>query len=108
MNLCDCFFSFSQRRPGLLVRYEERMERKAKREGRPADHYIKQGLEPPTATGLAELRAMPIGAAWELWKSRHGQHCWALHMEDSGCTRARTCAFLHAEVATVSEPTWHG
>ena len=89
-------------------RYEERMTRKAVRAGLPKDHYLSQGAEVPTADSLRELRAMQPAAAWEQWKARHGQHCWALHMQDGGCPRARTCAFLHADVAGAREPAWHG
>lgn len=88
-------------------RYEERMVRKAKRAGLAADHYLKEGSEVPTAERLRELKALPKDAAWAQWKARHGQHCWALHM-DGGCTRERTCAFLHADVAKNTDPEWHG
>lgn len=89
-------------------RYEERMVRKAKREGRDADYYLKQGAEAPTAEDLKELRSMPPQAAWERWKEKHCQHCWAMHLGEGGCTRERTCAFLHAEVAGASEPEKYG
>ena len=89
-------------------RYEERMVRKAKREGKAEDHYLKAGSEVPTAEILSELKAMPKDTAWAQWKSRHGQHCWAMHMEEGGCTRERTCAFLHAEVKKNIDPEWHG
>ena len=84
--------------------------RKAVRAGLPEDHFLSQGVEPPTARVLAELRAMDPAAAWERWKAKHGQHCWALHME-SGCQRERTCAFLHVEVAkdgdaAANDPSW--
>ena len=39
-------------------RYEERMVRKAKREGREADWYLKAGSAVPTAEGLLELKSM--------------------------------------------------
>ena len=89
-------------------RFEERMIRKAKREGRGDDYYLKQGAEVPTAAAVAELKAMGHDAAFGVWKKRHGQHCWALHMEPAGCTRERTCAFLHVDVAASEDPAWHG
>jgi len=95
-------------REATRKRYEERLTRKAMRSGLPHDHYLMQGAEVPTAEGLGELRAMPPAAAWERWKERHAQHCWAFHLDDGGCSRARTCAFLHADVAGASEPAWHG
>jgi len=84
-------------RESTRKRFEERMERKAMRAGLPRDHYLSRGAEVPTTKGLAELKAMAPAAAWETWKSAHGQHCWAMHMEVGGCTRERTCAFLHAD-----------
>ena len=51
---------------------------------------------------------MPPQAAWERWKEKHCQHCWAMHLGEGGCTRERTCAFLHAEVAGASEPEKYG
>ena len=47
---------------------------------------------------MAKLKAMEPAAAWEAWKARHGQHCWAMHMTPAGCARERTCAFLHADL----------
>lgn len=88
-------------------RFEERMVRKAKRAGLAADYYLKEGSEVPTAERLRELKDLPKDAAWAQWKTRHGQHCWAQHM-DGGCTRERTCAFLHADVAKNADPEWHG
>lgn len=94
-------------REATRKRFEQRMVRKAVRAGLAADHYLSQGAEPPTARVLTELRAMDGKAAWEQWKAKHGQHCWALHME-SGCQRERTCAFLHVEVAkdADNDPSW--
>jgi tRNA-dihydrouridine synthase 1 len=89
-------------------RYEERMVRKAKREGRVDDYYLKQGAAAPTADELRELKSMPPQAAWERWKERHAQHCYALHVGEGGCTRERTCAFLHADIAGASEPAKYG
>ena len=89
-------------------RFEERMIRKAKRAGLEGDHFLKQGSEVPTVERLKELKAMAPDAAWADWKTRHGQHCWAMHMQEGGCTRERSCAFLHAEVSTSPDPAWHG
>ena len=95
-------------RESTRKRYEERMCRKALREGLSRDHYLVQGAEVPTAESLCELRAMEPAAAWEKWKHNHGQHCWALHLGEGGCQRSRTCAFIHADIAGASEPGWHG
>ena len=89
-------------------RFEERMVRKAVREGREPDHYLKQGAAVPTVESLAKLRAMGKEEAWAAWKEQHGQHCWAMHLGEGGCTRERTCAFLHADVVKSSDPAWHG
>ena len=83
------------------------MVRKAKREGKAADFYLLQGAAAPTADEVRELKEMEPAAAWERWKSCHGQHCWALHV-DGICKRERTCAFLHADVAAAKDPEWHG
>ena len=85
-------------REATRKRFEERMVRKALRTGLPADHYLSQGAEVPTRQSLEDLKAMDKPAAWAVWQSKHKQHCWALHMEEGGCQRERTCAFLHADI----------
>lgn len=87
--------------------FERRMKRKAKRDGLEEDHYIKHGLEPPSADDVKTVRGLagPERMAW--WKERFGQHCLAFHL-DGQCARARGCAFLHLEVARKGEenPSW--
>ena len=85
-------------REATRKRFEERMVRKALRSGLPHDHFLSQGAKVPTWQDLAELKAMDPAAAWSQWTSLHGQHCWAMHMDPGGCTRERTCAFLHVDV----------
>lgn len=77
--------------------FEQRMERKARREGKPDDAYTRSGRVPPTDTQVAQLRALapPERMAW--WSARFGQHCLAFHVEGE-CERAQGehgCAFLH-------------
>jgi len=87
---------------GKRKRYEERMTRKAKREGKDASFYLMQGAETPTIERLRLLRAMPKEKAFEEWKNRHSQHCYDFHFSEDKCKRDRTCAFLHADPAFVS------
>lgn len=99
-------------RESTRKRFEERLVRKAKRAGLPEDHFLKQGASPPTASEVQAMKAMPKEAAFAQWKSKHGQHCWAFHLE-GGCARERTCAFLHADAApepSSEDPSgdWHG
>jgi hypothetical protein len=87
------------------------MVRKAVRAGLARDFYLKQGAEVPTAERVAQLKAMGKDMAFSEWKQRHGQHCWAHHTEPGGCTRERTCAFLHADAAAkvvADEAVWFG
>ena len=102
--------SLKKWRESARKRFEERMVRKAMRANLPRDHYLKAGAELPTSEGLAELKQMDPAAAWETWKKRHGQHCWALHLEPGGCPRERSCAFLHADIAKpadeANDPSW--
>ena len=74
-----------------------RMTRKARREGRPDDFYLRHGLAPPTQADVAVLRGMDAGQKLSWWGSRFGQHCIALHA-DGVCPRAIGefgCAYLH-------------
>ena len=78
------------------------------------------------------LRGMSPEGRWEEWKQHHSQHCYALHFEEGGCSRvshegpcptacialdiaipcslqAKTCAFLHADIAepaSANDPSW--
>lgn len=103
-----------KREEGKRKAYEERMVRKAKREKRPLDFYLGQGLEAPTYDEIQTLRAMlkteqergqaqGKGEVFGLWKAKFAQHCFAFHFDANGCSRERTCAFLHADSRAVSE-----
>lgn len=92
-------------REATRKRFEERMVRKALRSGLPHGHFLSQGAKVPTWQDLAELKAMDPAAAWSQWTSLHGQHCWAMHMDPGGCTRERTCAFLHVDLPKVPMDT---
>ena len=85
--------------------YEARMTRKAKREGKPVDTYLREGLAPPSAADVAAAKAMEGRPRMEWWRARFGQHCLTFHME-GGCARAQGCAFLHAEVRGGADPDW--
>lgn len=76
--------------------YEARMLRKAKREGKDPDYYLKLGAELPTVEELIELKRLPKEEAFAIWKEKHCQHCYDYHFKD-GCPRERSCAFLHAD-----------
>jgi tRNA-dihydrouridine synthase 1 len=83
---------------GKRKRYEERMTRKAKREGKEdLSFYLSQGAENPTVESLRILRSMSKEDAFEVWKAKHSQHCYDYHFNADKCKRDRTCAFLHAE-----------
>jgi hypothetical protein len=96
-----------KRDEGKRKEYEARMMRKAKREGKPSDFYLSIGAECPSVEELAELRSMTKEKAFEVWKSKHSQHCFAFHLDPNGCVRERTCAFLHAD-ASYSEAVAYG
>ena len=81
------------------------MTRKAKREGKPVDTYLREGLAPPSAADVAAAKAMEGRPRMEWWRARFGQHCLTFHME-GGCARAQGCAFLHAEVRGGADPDW--
>jgi tRNA-dihydrouridine synthase len=88
-----------KREEGKRKAFEERMMRKAKREGKDLDFYLQRGAEPPSAEDLLELKQMTKEEAFAVWRSRFGQNCFAYHFESGGCTRERTCAFLHVDVS---------
>ena len=92
---------------GKRKAYEERMVRKAKREGKKLDFYLQQGIEPPTDEALVELKAMPKEKAFEVWKLKYPQHCYALHLQEGGCTRDRACSFLHSD-SRIAEAVAYG
>lgn len=82
--------------------YEERMMRKAKREGKDLMHYLRIGADIPTLDDIKALKRILKNSrqeALEAWKTRnHSQHCFAFHLEE--CPRGRSCAFLHMECAS--------
>lgn len=86
---------------GKRRRFEERMVRKAKREGKDPEHFLLQGAACPTLEELAALRALSREESFAQWKARHSQHCWEYHLGASRCGRDRTCAFLHVDASYV-------
>jgi len=93
---------------GKRKAFEDRMIRKAKREGK-SDlmYYLNEGAENPTSEELDELKKMSKDEAFQIWKKKHSQHCFAFHFEEGGCPRDRKCAFLHAD-ARISEAVLFG
>ena len=76
------------------------MIRKAKREGKPLDFYVKQGADKPTKDDIERLKTLPDEAATlEAWNARHKQHCLNFHLKPGGCPRGDSCAFLHDTIA---------
>lgn len=76
-------------------RFEERLVRKAKRENKPLDTYLKKGAEPPTPEQITEIRDLADqGEKMERWKRDFGQICF--NFVFGSCSRGETCAFLHA------------
>jgi hypothetical protein len=96
-----------KREEGKRKEFEQRMMRKAKREGREINFYLSLGAEPPTVEELQGLRALPKESAFELWRQRHSQQCYAFHLEPGGCPRDRKCSFLHSD-ASMSESLSYG
>jgi tRNA-dihydrouridine synthase len=96
-----------KREEGKRKEFEARMMRKAKREGKDPSFYLLQGAQQPTSEILDALKAMGKDKAFEIWKTSHGQHCWAFHFEPNGCPRDRKCSFLHMD-ANLEEPDVHG
>jgi len=83
-----------RREEGKRKAYEERMIRKAKREGlSDLHHYLRLGSEVPSVEDVTALRALSDKERLSIWKKKHGQHCMAFHFD--GCKRDRSCAFLH-------------
>ena len=77
--------------------YEGRMMRKAKREGKDVEHYLRIGAEVPTIEIVRKLKVLPKEERLVVWKKDHSQHCMSYHLEDGGCKRDRACAFMHVE-----------
>ena len=83
---------------GKRKRFEERMVRKAKREGlADLNFYLNQGSEAPTIEEIAELKKRPQEENFSIWKKSFSQHCYRYHFDKESCTRDRSCAFLHAD-----------
>ena len=92
---------------GKRKAYEQRMIRKAKREGKDLNYYLNIGAKNPTQEIIESLKSMKKEEAFEIWKRDHSQHCYSFHFDEGGCKRDRTCAFLHADV-TVAEAVLYG
>ena len=58
---------------GKRKRFEQRMMRKAKREGLPPDHYLKIGSEVPSVEMIAKLKSMPKEERLAAWKASHSR-----------------------------------
>ena len=90
-----------KREEGKRKEFEARMTRKAKREGKPLDYYLKIGAELPSVQRLKELRCMSKEESFQVWKQHHSQHCYPFHIYHhlgaKQCDRDRTCAFLHMD-----------
>jgi tRNA-dihydrouridine synthase 1 len=105
----------AKRNAARRAEFKGRMQRKAKREGKPLDHYTSQGAAVPTTADVAALRALPEAQRLPWWAARFGQHCLALHA-DGRCGRAESdlgCAYLHtpatdaaAAEALEAAPSW--
>jgi hypothetical protein len=87
-----------RREEGKRRAYEERMTRKAKREGlSDLGYYLRMGAEVPTVEAITRLKSVSKEARLEVWKKDHSQHCMSFHFDDGGCKRGRSCAFLHVD-----------
>jgi hypothetical protein len=87
---------------GKRKRYEARMIRKAKREGKAdLEFYLRRGAVVPTLETIKELKKLGKEDQMKLWKEReHSQHCLSFHLTEGECPRGRGCAFLHATSKT--------
>eukprot|EP01038_Epipyxis_sp_PR26KG_P005647 gene5647-7798_t len=92
-----------KREEGKRKEYENRMIRKAKREGKDLHYYLKHGSQVPSFDDIARLKSIDKDEAFNFWKSNYSQHCYSYHFEEGGCKRDRTCAFLHADTRLVNE-----
>lgn len=89
-----------KREEGKRKSYEQRMMRKAKREGKTdLEFYLRQGAKIPTEEEIQCLMKLKSREEqMNKWKDNdHSQHCMAFHLDKGGCKRDRTCAFLHAD-----------
>jgi len=84
---------------GKRKAFEARMIRKAKREGKDVEFYLRQGATIPSIETIRELKTLSRDDQLRLWKDRdHSQHCMAFHL--GTCQRGRSCAFLHVSPTT--------
>ena len=72
------------------------MIRKAKREGKPLDFYVKQGLDKPSRTICGSSAPSKMKRRGSRRGTRSTAHCIAFHL--SSCKRDDSCAFLHDAV----------
>lgn len=87
---------------GKRKNFEARMIRKAKREGKDLEFYLRQGAVVPTLETVKELKKLGREDQMRLWKERdHSQHCLAFHLTGE-CPRGRGCAFLHVASKTMT------
>jgi len=115
---------------GRRKTFEERMVRRAKREGRLNDlgYYLRIGSIVPTTTEVVRLKGIlnntlpSVGncivdgdgndemtqkkrcreIVMKEWeKMDHSQHCSSFHLDAGGCKRGRSCAFMHVEARVV-------
>ena len=85
-----------KREEGKRKAYEERMIRKAKREGKADLHYyLHIGAAVPTTDELEGLKRLDKDTQLQAWKKSHSQHCMTFHLDPNGCQRGRSCCFLH-------------
>ena len=83
---------------GKRKRFEERMIRKAKREGLEDLHfYLNQGSDPPSLEEIEAMKKLSEEDRFAVWKDKFSQHCYRYHFET--CIRDRACAFLHADAS---------
>ncbi|KAL1527221.1 hypothetical protein AB1Y20_015898 [Prymnesium parvum] len=78
-------------------KFEERMAKKARAEGKPESHYLREGLAPPPREAIMRLRDLPAEERAATWKQSFGRHCFECYM-DGRCPwelDARGCGFLH-------------
>jgi tRNA-dihydrouridine synthase 1 len=80
---------------GKRKRFEERMVRKAKREGKDLEFYLRVGAVLPTVSIISKLKKLSKEEQLQEWKKNHSQHCIGYHLDT--CKRDRGCCFLHVD-----------
>jgi tRNA-dihydrouridine synthase 1 len=84
---------------GKRKAYEQRMIRKAKREGKEdREFYLRKGTELPTRETIEALKICTREQQLSIWNDNHSQHCLSYHLDEGGCKRDRKCAFLHSDI----------